>query len=229
MKQLYAGIIIALFVSTSLQAQNAKPDASIKGLIVSTNLVSLREPDGGVSLALEYRYSKNWSLLAEGTWIFIDEKEDYNLKGRYTPMAKGFRIRPEIRYYLPGKKGTYKMFFAQEISYKRVSYLEEWIEAVRETPNTGTVDYEKITAYRKTKAMYGTSGKFGFQVFFDQQRRCMFELYIGLGLKYRDVSFKDNTPPAGSYMEANYSYTAEEPKTGWDINVPMGLKLGYRF
>lgn len=231
MKQLYTVFILCLISWLPSTAQKNTPDSLLTGLRISTNLVTLREPDGGVSLALEYRYKKNWSVLVEGTWIFIDEKSDYNLRGRYTPMAKGFRIRPEIRYYLPGKAHTYKLFFAQEISYKRVSYLEEWIQPVKSDPVAGgwDIDYEKISTYRKVKNIYGTSGKMGGQLFFDAQHKYMLEFYIGIGIKYRDVAFKDKVPSADSYLEDNSSYLVDSPTTGWDINIPMGIKVGYRF
>lgn len=229
MKHLYTVLILCLLIATSSKAQRNTPDSLLTGLRISTNLVTLREPDGGVSLALEYRYKKNWSVLVEGTWIFIDEKSDYSLRGQYTPMAKGFRIRPEIRYYLPGRGRTYKLFFAQEISYKRVSYLEEWIQPVKANPNSTEIDYEKISTYEKVKNNYGTSGKMGCQLFFDAGHKFMVEFYIGLGLKYRDVAFKDKAPSFDSYLENNRSYLVDAPKTGWDINVPMGIKLGYRF
>lgn len=229
MKQLYTVFILCLLIYTPSTAQRNTPDSLLTGLRISTNLVTLREPDGGISVALENRYKKNWSVLVEGTWIFIDEKGDYNLRGRYTPKAKGFRIRPEIRYYMPGKAHTYKLFFAQEISYKRVSYLEEWIQQMGVNPNNGTFDYEKISAYEKVKNIYGTSGKMGCQFFFDARHKYMMEFYIGLGIKYRDVAFKDKVPSADSYLENNSSYLVDEPKTGWDINIPMGIKIGYRF
>ncbi|PSL30749.1 DUF3575 domain-containing protein [Chitinophaga ginsengisoli] len=228
MKQLSIVLILCLLTTISSKAQRNTPDELLTGLRISTNLVTLKEPDGGVSLALEYRYKKNWSVVMEGTWIFIDEKADYNIRGRYTPMAKGFRIRPEIRYYVPGRGQGYKLFFAQEISYKRVSYREEWIKSVMSDPNSGP-DYEQISAYEKVKNIYGTAGKVGCQLFFDRSHKFMIEFYIGLGLKYRDVAFKDEVPPAGSYLEDNSSYLADVPKTGWNINVPMGIKVGYRF
>lgn len=231
MRQLYAILILCLLIAASSKAQRNTPDSLLTGLRISTNLVTLREPDGGVSLALEYRYKKNWSVLIEGTWIFIDEKADYDLRGKYTPMAKGFRVRPEIRYYLPGRGHVYKLFFAQEISYKRVSYLEEWIQPVRATPNSPVADYERISTYDKVKNIYGTSGKVGVQLFFDARHRYMIEFYIGLGLKYRDVAFKDefHVPSITSYQEKDYSYIVDSPYTGWDINIPMGIKIGYRF
>lgn len=229
MKQLYTVLILCLFITASSKAQKNTPDPQLTGLRISTNLVTLREPDGGVSLALEYRYKKNWGVLMEGTWIFIDEKADYNVRGKYTPMAKGFRIRPEIRYYMPGSRHVYKLFFGQEISYKRVSYLEEWITPVTSDPRGWGVDYEQISAYEKVKNIYGTSGKVGCQLFFDKQHKFMIEFYIGLGLRYKDVAFKNKVPPAGSYLENNSSYLGDTPETGWDINIPMGIKVGYCF
>lgn len=229
MKQRYTVLIVCLLIAISSKGQKNTPDSLLTGWRISTNLVTLREPDGGVSLALEYRYKKNWSVLAEGTWIFMDEKADFDMRNKYAPMAKGFRIRPEIRYYVPGRGHSYKLFFAQEISYKRVSYLEEWIQPVRSNPSGWDVDYEKISTYEKVKNIYGTSGKVGAQFFFDARHKYMFELYIGLGLKYRDVAFKDKAPSADSYLENNGSYLVDEPRTGLTINMPMGIKVGYCF
>lgn len=231
MKQLYTILILCLLIAIPSKGQRLgnTPDSLLTGLRISTNILTLREPDGGISLALENRYTKEWSVLIEGTWIFIDEKGDYNLRGQYTPKAKGFRIRPEIRYYMPGRGHKYKLFFAQEISYKRVSYLEEWIQKVGENTSGGTYDYEKMTAYDKVKTIVGTSGKMGLQFFFDPRHKYMMELYVGLGIKYRKVKFKGDGPSYGSYLEDNISYFMDEPKTGWDINIPMGIKVGYRF
>lgn len=231
MKQLYTILISCLLIAVSSKGQRREgtPDSLLTGLRISTNLLTLREPDGGISLALENRYTKEWSVLVEGTWIFIDEKGDYNLRGQYSPKAKGFRIRPEIRYYMPGRGHKYKLFFAQEISYKRVSYLEEWIHRVGENSTGDYFNYEKITPYDKVKTIIGTSGKMGLQFYFDPRHKYIMELYIGLGIKYRKVKFKDEVPTYGSYMEDNSSYFLNAPESGWNINIPMGIKVGYRF
>jgi hypothetical protein len=231
MKQLYTILILCLLVTVSSKGQRRgnAPDSLLTGLRISTNILTLREPDGGISLALENRYTKEWSVLVEGTWIFIDEKGDYNLRGQYTPKAKGFRIRPEIRYYMPGRGHKYKLFFAQEISYKRVSYLEEWIHPVGGNAYGENFNYEKIVSYDKVKTIIGTSGKMGLQFFFDPRHKYMMELYVGLGIKYRKVKFKDEIPPYISYIEDNDSYLMSAPESGWNINIPMGIKVGYRF
>ncbi|PWV49739.1 DUF3575 domain-containing protein [Chitinophaga sp. S165] len=230
MKQLYTILILCLLVVVSLKGQQrGTPDSLLTGVRISTNLLTLREPDGGISLALENRYTKEWSVLVEGTWIFIDEKSDFGLRGQYTPKAKGFRIRPEIRYYMPGRGHKYKLFFAQEISYKRVSYLEEWIHREGENPNNGTFNYEKITPYDKVKTIIGTSGKMGLQFYFDPRHKFIMELYVGLGIKHRKIKFKDEVPIYGSYLEDNDGYFFDTLESGWNINIPMGLKVGYRF
>jgi len=229
MKQHYLLPVLLLFVCFSAYAQKQKEErpAAVQGFVIGTNMVSLLEPDGGISLSGEYRFASGWSVQTELTAIFIDNKDHFDLRGRYTPLAEGFRIRPEVRYYLPGKGHKYRLFFGQEIVYKHVAFNEEWITRIQNDP-TGYEGYERIATYRKSKDIFGSAGKFGFQVYFDKKSRYMFELFVGLGLKYTKVKFSDQKPPEGSYLEY-YHYSWDEVRTGRNINVPMGLKLGYRF
>jgi len=229
MKKLYILPILFLLSGMAVYAQQEKEahPSSVHGLIIGTNVVSLLEPDGGISLSLEHRFASGWSVLVEGTAIFIDNKDHFDLRGRYTPLAEGLRIRPEVRYYTPGKGRSYRLFFGQEFMYKQVAYNEEWITRISDSP-TGYEGYEKIATYRKSKDIFGSAGKFGFQVYFDRHKKYMFELFVGVGLKYTNVKFTVQEPPAGSYLES-YHYSWDEVRTGLNINVPMGLKLGYRF
>lgn len=225
MKHLY---IFFLFIVTAFPARAQRydlPDSLLAGLNISTNLVSLYEPDAGPAIALEYRATRAWSVLLEGAWICYDLKSEYGLRGEYTPMAKGFRLRPEVRYYLPGKRNTYVFFFSHELMYKRVNFLEERI-VQKETG--GGYYYEQLKAYEKTKQLFGTSGKFGFQRYVDRHHRLFIELYVGIGLKYRTSSYKEE-PPAGSYLEKNDKYFFENLHDGWLLYTPFGLKVGYHF
>ncbi|MBW8685022.1 DUF3575 domain-containing protein [Chitinophaga rhizophila] len=206
-------------------------ESLLTGWSLSTNLLSLYAADGGISLAAEYRFNKSWSVVVEGCGIFIDSKNFYDLRGRFTPKAQGFYVRPEIRYYLPGKYRRYRWFFGQEIAYKQVAFLEERIERIGgSNPDEGIYDYEKLSVYDKTKRIYSTSGKFGMQTFFDKQHHFLFEFHAGLGVRYKTYSYKAE-PPASSYLEdRNYNFDSREDRRYlWDISIPMAVKFGYRF
>lgn len=205
------------------------PDSVLQGWRISTNLVSLVAPDGGISLAGEYRFDNHWSVLTEATWIFIDSKNAFDIRGRYTPKAKGYAIRPEVRYYLTGKRSRYRMFFAQEISYKKVNFLEERIQQIG-LDQWGHYDYEQITPYEKTKQVYSTASKFGAQFLIGPEHRILLEGFIGLGVKYKDYAYT-HQPPATSYLEdKDYSFDeAKNQRYAWTAAVPMAIKIGYRF
>ncbi|TWW01538.1 DUF3575 domain-containing protein [Chitinophaga pinensis] len=206
------------------------PDSMLTGWRVSSNLLTLHHPDGGISAAVEYRFRRNWSVLLEGGWIFIDEKKLYDMRGQFTPKAKGYYVRPEIRYYLSGKRGKYRIFFSQDFFYRKVSFYEERIVKMNVNPNDGDYDYEQLSTFGKTKEMFGTDSKFGFQTYMGNTQRIMFEVYVGLGVKYRKFTY-DRPVPADSYLEDrkyNFDYVPDKNNV-WDGAFPVGLKLGYRF
>ncbi|SFO60837.1 Protein of unknown function [Chitinophaga sp. YR627] len=206
------------------------PDSILTGWRVSSNLLTLHHPDGGISAAVEYRFRPSWGVLLEGGWIFIDEKKLYNMRGKFTPKAKGYYVRPEIRYYMPGRHGKYRLFFSQDFFYRKVSFYEERIERINADPTGGMYNYEKLSTYGKTKETFGTDTKFGFQTYFGNDHRVMFEVYVGLGVKYRKFTY-DRPVPVNSYVEdRNYNFDdAPDRNNIWDGAFPVGLKLGYRF
>ncbi|MET6997231.1 DUF3575 domain-containing protein [Chitinophaga defluvii] len=222
MKPIYFCIILLLSVSswTYAQLRVAKADKlPIEGVypmepafIISTNVFSLTEPDGGPSLALEYRFNLHWSILVEGTAILYDLTE--NEAGG---SNKGYRIRPEARYYFAGKHKTFRGFFGVEASYKQVDF-QEYVTLDHE-------NYYERTAYSRRKKMGGGAFKIGFQTFFDKNRRIIFELYGGAGFKYRHTDKKGM--PENVYVP-RFKNPWRLDEDGLMPNIPMGVKIGYR-
>lgn len=249
MKYLYIAFLFLLFtISASAQRKKAgntgepgitthlvsyshrgMPDSVLHGWRISTNLISLISPDGGISLAGEYRFNKSWSVVTEAAWIFIDSKNAFDIRGKYTPKAKGFYVRPEIRYYLPGKRSRYRMFFGHEFSYKKVDFIEERIEKIG-LDQSGHFDYERLTPYDKTKQLYSSASKFGVQFLVGPEHRILIEGFVGLGVKYREYSYA-RQPAVGSYLEdKNYSFEDDRDNNHlWTIAMPLAIKIGYRF
>jgi hypothetical protein len=217
-------IISLLLITASMsygQRRSAKIDKQPKegefpmtpGLLISTNVFSITEPDGGPSLAVEYRYSLHWSVLLEGTAILYQFMGEDALEH----ATSGFRLRPEVRYYFAGKHKTYRGFFSVEGSYKQVRYYEPV------TLDQGNY-YEKST-YQRTKRMGGGAFKIGFQTYFGKKKHIMFELYGGVGLKYR--TYDDAAMPDNAYIPTfRDAFKFDDP--GLMPNIPMGVKFGYR-
>lgn len=222
MRPIYFFIALLLSVNSVSYAQHrmAKADKLPReglfpmkpAFIISTNTFTLTEPDGGPSLALEYRFNLHWSVLVEGTAILYDLSENET-----AGPNKGFRIRPEVRYYFAGKHKTFRGFFGIETSYKQVDFHEY---ATMDHENY----YERIT-YPRRKKMAGAAFKAGFQTYFDKNRRIMFELYGGAGLKYRPAD--EGGVPENVYV-SRFKDAWEFGRNGLWPNIPMGVKIGYR-
>jgi len=229
MKQLYLLSVLFLFVSFSVYAQQGKKMPSVSGFSLSTNILTPLEPDGGISFVMEQRYANGWSILAETTAILFDNRNEYGVDGSDIPMTKGFRLRPEVRYYIPGHSYRYRLFFAQELLIKRVVYNESWHE-YREDPTDPYNSYDMgPVAYKRRKTILGTSGKVGFQVFFDKENKYLFEMHVGLGIKHTNVKFADKgrTPGEGAYVPSKI-LSFPTPSDGWHASMPLGVKFGVR-
>lgn len=189
------------------------------GTLISTNLVSLMEPDGGFSLALERRLSLRWAMVVEGTLI------TYSTGSMPTPFA-AFRIRPEVRRYFKGRVGKYKGFIGLELLYKQVSNDEEMLPV---HPGIPGQEQPAPVRYTRERRSAGAAMKVGMQLYFDRQKRVLFEMYAGLGLKYRWVD--DGGVVTGGVQQIRrgdfFAYN-DDFRSGIRPNVPMGVKVGLR-
>ncbi len=138
---------------------------------------------------------------------------------------KGYKIRGEIREYLKYKEHG-ASYFGFEIFYTNTDY---WHEGYFHSP----VDTFAVHAYSDNvkirKQLYGFNFKFGRQYAFDQ---FVFEWYLGLGAKYRDVRESDRANPDDIQImpkDLNIEYAGNIPGRSWVVNFPINIKIGYRF
>ncbi|ASZ11752.1 hypothetical protein KTO58_16170 [Chitinophaga pendula] len=217
-------LLFLLFVPCLLQAQASAylQDGKFPmraGTLISTNLVSLMEPDGGFSIAVERRMSLRWAMVVEGTLI------TYSTGSMPTPFA-AFRIRPEVRHYFKGRVGKYKGFVGLELLYKQVSNDEEALSA---HPGLPGQELPVPVRYTRERRSAGAAMKVGMQLYFDRQKRVLFEMYAGLGLKYRWLD--DGGVVIGGLQQVKrgdfFAYN-NDYKSGIRPNVPIGVKVGVR-
>jgi hypothetical protein len=138
---------------------------------------------------------------------------------------KGFKLRTEIREYLNYRKYG-ASYFAFEIYYTNTDY---WYEGYFHAPadtfsENGYNDNVKIS-----KQLYGFNMKFGRQYGFGH---FVFEWYLGIGAKYRDVKESDRENPNDIHdmpKDFNFWYAGNSPERNWVVNFPINIKIGYRF
>ncbi|MRG46888.1 DUF3575 domain-containing protein [Chitinophaga sp. SYP-B3965] len=190
------------------------------GLVISSNLFSLHEPDGGPSLGLEYRASLHWAVMVEGTAIL------YTTVPRDAAESKGFRIQPELRYYFSGKHRTFRGFFSLQGMYKQTTFPDSTFKEVPSSTNPSRSVYESVY-YESKKEVFGGSANIGFQARFGKANRFMVEMYAGLGLKSKDYFGKpiDAKEP----MDKVIKVIPEFDKAGTYPHIPMGVRMGYCF
>lgn len=177
------------------------------GIILSTSLSTLLEPEAGPSLGLEYRIIKGLAIGVEGTVFLYKMPETY--EAHYS--TSGFRIRPEIKYFPKWGQGkSMHVYFSLMGLYKQVRYYE--------------YDYYDGQV-RKKKTATALSPNVGLQRYLDRSHHFIMDMYMGLGVRHR------KTEPGDELLYDNFGRTSpiEIDVDGNNPHVAFGFKLGYRF
>lgn len=188
--------------------------------VLSTNLVSMIEPDGGPSINLEYKFNRRWSVSMEAEMVLYNwasNLEDYNTNTAGEFVRGGIRLRPEARIYLTHSR---RLFFSGMFMYKRVELDELFY--------VDNYSYQSTVNLRGIKESVGFTPKIGFQTFI--RGKVLFEISGGLGAAYRIFRYKDRIPqnviiPAFKDDEAASQFRREE----WEADFPLSIRFGYRF
>ncbi len=130
-----------------------------------------------------------------------------------------WEIRPEIYYVINPKKKT-KKYFSAELFY--INHKDTYTNG-----SYGAVYYDKAD-YRREK--YGIHFKYGFIIF--SKKRLGFNVYTGLGVRYRNNTFSNVINPVEEYQGdtvgfiSNNVQTQREPT--YAVNFSFGVKLYYK-
>jgi hypothetical protein len=190
------------------------------GLIINTNFFSLFEPEAGPTLGLEYRINLHLAVALDATALAYTMPEWYYHDGRHT----GFRLQPQVKLYLPGKRHSYQMYVSLMGTYKSVKY------------NTKTDGYDYYDGnvyvyhdpveYREHKEVVAGSANFGVQKILDKEQHFMMEFFAGVGFRYKTRSGAPSLP--GSENDYNYD-EYDGLADGFLPHATAGIKFCYRF
>lgn len=179
-------------------------------------LIGLVNP--GVELSYERRYKTRWSNQVAGTYLL---PRSVYAQDDVAPDKKGFKIAIEQKYYL-GKlvhKGTY---LAGEVEYM---YSRN-----RAAMNFGPSFYQYYRdTFELSKNNICLNLKFGYYTGF---KRIVVDFYGGIGLLYRNATHtgrinpQDQLAPVRHY---NLPIFFNREGRSWNVNFPLGVRVGYLF
>lgn len=194
----------------------AKAQSSLTGMRVFVNVPSFTEMDGGPAVGFEYRIRNNISVSLEGQWIL------YSLLD-YDAENHGFRITPDVKFFIPGSKQRYKWFFAVQALYKQVNSYEDYIIPHYED---NTQVYQELRSVEKQKQVFAMGGRFGVQsTFGGKKERFYMEISAGFGFRWKETRFVQQ-PPAGSIKRGHEPIVDTD---GFLPDIPYKIRFGYRF
>ncbi len=194
------------------------------GFLLGTDALSLMEPDGGPSIAVEYRPVKFFSAGLTTTFLRYDlTKAGDDLDG--PSNISGIRLTPDIKFFLPGKRDAYHLFFGLEGLYKQVKYWGHIGELDEKYPDGSFVPAGN---YRRSKYIWGLSPTFGMQRYLDKHQRFQFEFLVGLGFRHRYENWHGVGTPGNNRERGSGDVHYLNPDIGWNVHFPVSVRFAYR-
>lgn len=226
MKHVYTlccALLLGISTSFAQQKNDGKDTGKAPlGFSIGTNFTTLVETDMGPSLDLEYRINKYVGVDVEGTLYLHDNSETFD-------KESGFRILPEVKFFLPGRHEAYHYFFGVQTGYKHAVVYEQW--AVIKQGLDDDI-YQQLGFYRRAKNSVHLAGRFGGQYAVGPGRHLLLEWAVGLGFKDRTFKYLDPLPADAHNLlfmqdRQNNNYYAAHDHV--QVTVPLTLKMAYRF
>ncbi|WP_420150611.1 hypothetical protein [Spirosoma sp.] len=211
----------------SLPLSSALEDEKVRRTVVKFAPLSLIDPDNTVQFGIERLFGQHHGVHLEFGYGW----EGMNLwrnsqSTRYTDREV-WRGRVEWRYYLNKTNQPRGRYIAVEGLYKQIDAQETGTVGVGCT--SGPCQYYQFISAPIHKYVWGGHIKFGRQFALAPDSRWLADVYLGLGVRWRNIDRLQS--PDGSYF---YGYAR-----GWFdtfgptpyaiLSVSYGAKIGYSF
>lgn len=230
-------IIVIIFGSISIaysQDQN-------KSIVKKPNLiffapVNLLDPiNPSFQMGYERTLNQKWALQVEGAYII--NKGLLNIlmnpqESRDEYSNKGFKIRFELKRYLKRTHNldyysSFELFYLKNKSFVINQYIvsdPSFVYSFGQANDDGQ-EYYYDDYHLNDKKKYAANIKFGMKFNLES---ILFETYVGAGIAYRQNTHKyrenmNDKPLDNSFLNDN------KPGNVWILNLPINLKIGYKF
>lgn len=220
-------LLVLLTVTKNGYTQDKYSNTLLKSVPVSFTPLSFWDSDLALSAGVEYRFHSMFSARLAADYIY----SGYNgLKGN----AAGFRIRPELRYYIAGHKLMDSR--SRVWPYIAAGFGNKWVNIERRQWATGPGDwpYEQYISFSGWNRQWHIIGKAGMQTVFGRNRRFLFDISTSLGRSRADVRF--DIPDDAFYRDQileRYSNTKEKISrnrySGWFDTYSFEACFGFRW
>ncbi len=224
---IYRLLVAGLLLSGAVRAQvNPTVPGPTWSWVLKVAPLSLLDLSSTIQAAVEGVVAPNQSVQLElgygwqamNPWL-APNQERYS---RY----EVWRGRAEWRYYWRGGQAPFGTYTAIEGLYKRENALEKAVTAVYGEP--GLVQYYRQSSLPISKDVYGINVKIGRQFPLLPNRRLVFDIYTGLGLRARTI-LRTNLP--NGYQLTRQPIVDIGPFTTYGgaslFSLSAGFKIGY--
>lgn len=184
-----------------------------KSMLYNTSVnfspLALGNTDNQIMVGIERRLGNNWAYAVDAGFVFgsyyINKMEG----------AKGFELRPAIRYY----RGRHKReYFQAQVFYKMVDYkFHDWLgrDAVNRTPS-----YEKLQDFTFRKKVWSLSLMAGETI--PLSDNVFIDVYGGIGARYKEQA---PTERNAIFFRVEEKGDAVYGPRIWIVCAPVGVKL----
>lgn len=219
-----AVFLICIFLSsfTCLYSQtDTSSHDSFSNLIKITPLKLLGTDNPGVELAYEKVLNENFSLQLMASYLYITVGSSTNKAMKTNDFNYRFSVEP--KFYIDGIAPN-GMYFSFETNYmnKKVRKILDF------------KDYTPEGSYEDTVLVFKQTLTFNMKLGHQFSRnRLTMEIYMGLGLRYKDVRHLEKIDPDSEldddFWIVNITGITYGEGNKWTAVVPLNMKIGYIF
>ena len=182
----------------------------------------------GIELSCERRTGNYFATQVMASYLL--PVSVWGLDYAFKPKIKGYRLAIEEKFYFK-KSAPFGPYTSLELNYLKTQYSAiEWFSLknvyIDSTFNQNASYGDTIGINKQT---FSINIKLGYQYFF---KRFSFDCYVGLGLRYKDVSHFDRINPKDEMeipTDLNFSYITNLNGHYWTAIIPLNFKIGCTF
>jgi hypothetical protein len=192
-----------------------------------TPLKLIGEFNPSIELSYSRKTFKRLSTQLTAAYLFpvglIDMGNDFK------PEIKGYSVGIEEKFYFK-ELAPHGPYFSVNFNYLNKQYKDIWDFGVEDIYSDTTYNFTNYTdTFGIKNKTYSFNFKLGYQVIV---RRISFDFYMGLGVKFKNVTHFDRINPDDKMempRHPNINYNANREGKYWRGSMPLNLRIGWTF
>jgi hypothetical protein len=213
-------VLFVSFLSNESHGQKKRTSLPNQIKIAPFGLVDFVNPR--VEVSLERHFSANFS-----TQLSYGFMRDILGGGNNYSNYVGNRFGIEQKFFVRSADNS-RPYFSLELLYSDVTYKKPEYFGYK-APGVDTFLYTYLDTIHLQRTTISFNLKAGRQFYV---KRCVLEIAIGLGIKYRNTMHADRIAPFDEMfrpIHPNVYYEAERQGKSFIFNMPLNFRVGYLF